>query len=239
MSPRPPFPPPELARSGKQRWIIGLLLGIVLAGGGISFVTSGAKAPKRDSRRPDLIQITLPPPPAPVLPPPPKVEPPPPKEEPPEEEMIAQEPVAEDEPPPDDSPPEAPPSEDPGGGVPGGNGPDMGLGSGNGTGGGRIGGTGRKGGSKYGWYASKMQNSIAEALRRNAATRNASMSLQVRVWPDSGGRITRAQLVGSSGSSAVDQAIRNDVLTGLQLDAPPADMPLPVVLRITARKPGP
>ncbi|RZJ80508.1 MAG: TonB family protein, partial [Brevundimonas sp.] len=71
------------------------------------------------------------------------------------------------------------------------------------------------------------------------STRNATMSLQVRVWPDSGGRITRAQLVGSSGNPAVDQAIRGQVLTGLQLpQAPPADMPTPIVLRITARKPG-
>jgi protein TonB len=64
------------------------------------------------------------------------------------------------------------------------------------------------------------------------------MSLQVRVWPDSGGRITRAQLVGSSGNPAVDQAIKNQVLTGLQLQAPPADMPVPIVLRLTARKSG-
>ena len=65
------------------------------------------------------------------------------------------------------------------------------------------------------------------------------MTLQVRVWPDANGRITRAQLVGSSGNSAVDQAIKNQVLSGLQLpQAPPADMPTPIVLRITARKPG-
>lgn len=236
MSPRPPFPPPELARSGKQRWIIGLLLGIVLAGGGISFVTSGAKAPKRDSRRPDLIQITLPPPPAPVLPPPPKVEPPPPKEEPPEEEMIAQEPVAEDEPPPDDSPPEAPPSEDPGGGVPGGNGPDMGLGSGNGTGGGRIGGTGRKGGSKYGRYFAQVQTSLIEALRKNPSLKNAKMNVEVRIWPDSGGRITRVQLVGTAGSPDKDQVLKNEVLSGYQLpQGTPADLPLPIVLRIAAK----
>jgi TonB family protein len=65
------------------------------------------------------------------------------------------------------------------------------------------------------------------------------MTLQVRVWPDSNGRIIRAQLVGSSGNSAVDQAIKSQVLNGLQLpQAPPADMPTPIVLRITARKPG-
>lgn len=154
--------------------------------------------------------------------------------------MIEQEPVAEDEPPPEDAPPEAPPSEDLGTGITGGNGPDMGLGSGGG-GGNRIGGSGRRGGgSKYGWYAAKVQSSIAEALRRNPSTRKATFSgLQVRIWPDSNGRITRVQLVGTSGNPAVDQAIRSDALTGLQLsEGPPADMPTPIVLRIKALKPG-
>ncbi|RYI12699.1 MAG: hypothetical protein EON48_13020 [Acetobacteraceae bacterium] len=153
--------------------------------------------------------------------------------------MVEQEPVAEDEPPPEDAPPEAPPSEDLGTGITGGNGPDMGLSAGGG--GGRIGGSSRRvSGSKYGWYAAKVQSSIADALRRNPSTRKASFSgLQVRVWPDSSGRITRVQLVGSSGNPAVDQAIRNDVLNGLQLSqAPPADMPTPIVLRIKALKPG-
>ena len=150
--------------------------------------------------------------------------------------MLQQDPVADDEPPPENAPPDAPPSEDLTTGIAG-NGPDMGLGRG--SGGGRsIGGTGRKGvGSKFGWYAAKVQSSIADALRRNAATKNSSMSLQVRIWPDSNDRITRAQLVGTTGNSTTDQVIKDQVLTGLQLpQAPPADMPTPIVLRITARK---
>jgi TonB family protein len=64
------------------------------------------------------------------------------------------------------------------------------------------------------------------------------MSVQVKVWADANGRITRAQLVGTSGNPAVDQSIKGQVLTGLQLpQAPPADMPMPINLRITARKP--
>ena len=234
MSPRPPFPPPA-RKPGKHRLFIGIMLAVVLLGGIISFLTSGGKSTRKAAPRQEIVTITLPPP----LPPPPKVEPPPPKEEPPkDEEMVEQAPVPDDEPPPADTPPEAPPSEILGTGIAG-NGPDMGLGTGTG-GGNRIGGTGRKGGgSKFGWYAAKVQTAIADALRRHPSTRNASMTLQVRVWPDANGRITRAQLVGSSGNSAVDQAIKNQVLSGLQLpQAPPADMPTPIVLRITARKPG-
>lgn len=235
MSPRPPFPPPA-RKPNKHRLFIGVMLAVVLLGGVFSFLSSGGKSTRKAAPKQEIVTITLPPPPPPP-PPPPKVEPPPPEEQ-PEEEMVAQEPVAEDEPPPEEAPPEAPPSEDLGTGIAG-NGPDMGLSGKGGGGGNRIGGSGRRGsGSKFGWYAAKVQSSIAEALRKNPSTRNASMSLQVRVWPDSGGRITRAQLVGSSGNPAVDQAIKDQVLTGLQLQAPPADMPVPIVLRLTARKSG-
>ena len=153
---------------------------------------------------------------------------------------MEQEPVAEEEPPPDESPaPEEPPTDLTTGLT--GDGPNsFGLSGGKPGGGtGRIGGTGGgKKGSRFGWYAGKVQTSIADALRRNPATRNATFSLQVKIWPDANGRITRAQLIGTSGDSAVDQAIRNQALTGLQLpEAPPADMPTPIVLRLTARKP--
>ena len=234
MSPRPTFPPPP-AKPSKHRLYIGILLAIVLLGGIASFLTSGGKTKKPGPRKSEIVQITLPPPPPPP-PPLPKVAPPPPKEvEQKEQEMIEQEPVPDDEPPPDNTPPEAP-SDDLSTSIAG-NGPGMeGLGGGNGNG--KIGGNGRKGGgSKFGWYAAKVQTSIAEALRRHPSTRNAKMVLQVRVWPDSNGRITRAQLVNSSGNPAVDQAIKNQILTGLQLpQAPPADMPIPIVLRITASK---
>ncbi len=212
------------------------MLALVLAGGIVSFLTSGPKSNRPTARKSEFITVTLPPPPPP---PPPKIEPPKPKEiEPPkEEEMVEQEPVLEDEPPPEAAP-EAP-SEDLGTNITGGSGPDMGLSKGGGNGANRIGGTGRKGGSKWGYYASQVQTTIADALRRNASTKSASLSLQVRVWLDANGRITRASLVGSSGNPAIDSAIKNQVLTGLQLpQAPPADMPMPINLRISARKPA-
>lgn len=153
--------------------------------------------------------------------------------------MMEQETVEEDEPPPEETPPEAPPSEDISTGIAG-NGPDgFGLTRG-GSGNGKIGGTGKRGGgSRFGWYAAKVQSTIADALRRNSSTRKAVLSLQVKIWADADGRITRAQLVGTSGDPAVDAALKNQILTGLQLpQAPPAGMPMPINLRITARKPA-
>jgi hypothetical protein len=147
--------------------------------------------------------------------------------------MVQQEVVPDDEPPPDAPAPEAPPA-----GIDsntGGKGPAI---AGGGGGGNRIGGSGRKGGgSKWGYYAAKVQSTIKDALGRNASTQKATFAMQVRVWADSTGRITKAVLVGTSGNPAVDQAIRNQVLVGLQLpEPPPAGMPMPITLRISARK---
>jgi periplasmic protein TonB len=95
------------------------------------------------------------------------------------------------------------------------------------------------GGSRFGWYAAQVQARIEEALRENNRTKSASIpGVKVRIWADNTGRVTRAQLVGSTGDPAVDSAITNEVLTGLQLkEAPPSDMPMPIVLRVTAHRP--
>ena len=117
-----------------------------------------------------------------------------------------------------------------------GGGQDLGLGSGLGGGGGY--GSGGGGGTKYGWYASEVQSRIADAMRSNPTTRKASMNIIVRIWPDSTGRITKARLGGTTGDPAWTQTIQNDILTGLQLqDPPPADMPLPIVMRVSAQRP--
>jgi protein TonB len=218
-----------------KRGIIAVLLAVVLAGGVISMFRSGSQEPKRVAKKDQIITIQLPPP-APPPPPPTVIPPPPPPDK--QEEMVKQEPVKEDEKPPDNKPPDAPPPLDLGPGVAGGTGPSLGGPGGGGNG--QIGGTGRGGsGSRFGWYAAKVQSSIKEALQHNSATRSATMNLTVRIWPDSTGRITRAELIGTTGNAAVDQALRNQILTGLQLpQAPPADMPTPIVMRIEARKPN-
>ena len=65
------------------------------------------------------------------------------------------------------------------------------------------------------------------------------MRMEVRIWADGTGRITRTSLKGSTGDSDLDSTIKNDLLTGLQLtDPPPADMPMPIVMVLSARKPA-
>ncbi|QUS42276.1 energy transducer TonB [Tardiphaga alba] len=94
------------------------------------------------------------------------------------------------------------------------------------------------GGSRWGWYASIVQTQIEAAIRANERTKNAVMQLQFRIWADNTGRINRVELVNSSGSAEVDAAIRNDVIGRLTLrEPPPNDMPMPINIRATGRKP--
>lgn len=218
-----------------RHWGKGLTLLIVLGlGVWAYFEMSGKSTPTYKAPERQVVSIQLPklPPPPP---PPPKLPPPPP----PEQKMVEQTPVAEAEKKPDPSPPKADEPPALGTNIRGPGGSDgFGLGSsGNGRGLGRAGSGG--GGSKWGWYAGQVQTRIGEALRNNRKTRSARLSVQVRVWPDQTGRIARAQLVSSTGDSALDAALQNDVLTGLQLqEPPPAGMPTPIVLRLSARRPN-
>ena len=175
-------------------------------------------------RASDLVMIRLPPPP-PQTPPPPTPEQ---KMRDEHEEKIN---VPEEKP---KDIPEKPPDEPPiGTNIKGdGRGDSFGLSgsAGNGFGGG--------GGSRFDWYAGQVQRRIADALRNNSKTREASLSVKVRVWADATGRISRAELVGSTGDPALDQTLRDQVLTGLQVsEGPPDGMPMPVLLRLTARRP--
>jgi TonB family protein len=137
---------------------------------------------------------------------------------------------------PKDAPPDPGPEAAPGP-------PDLGLGAGPGSGGlaqGKGGGGGGGGGaSKWGWYASIVQTQIEAALRANEKTRHAVMRVRVRLWPDATGRISRVQLVSSTGNSELDAVIRDQVLSGMTLrEPPPREMPMPIVMQVTARSPG-
>jgi TonB family protein len=231
----------EEDRSFVQRHRGLVLIGvIVLIGVGVYFASRALSGHQSAARQEDFTVIRLPPPPPP---PPPKPQPtPPPQQTPPpeqqqEQKMVEQQPVQ-------DEKKQEPPKEKPDAPAPlgtsitgPGGGPDLGLGSGPGGGGG-WGNGGAGGGSKYGWYASEVQSRIADAVRNNSRTRRASMNVIIRIWPDSTGRITKVHVSGSTGDPALDATLQNDILTGLQLtDPPPADMPLPIVMRLSAQRP--
>ncbi len=222
-----------------QKFRVPIIVGglvVVAVAGWFLFFSKGEK-PKKKSSSVSMVTLMPPPPPPPPPTPPPTPPPPQPEEEQPE---TKQEFVEETKP--DAAPePESPPDEAPLGTNIEGNGPDS-FGLAKGGGGGMIGGTGKGkggGGSKYGLYAGQVQARVVEALKSHKKTRSAALNVKVRVWADSTGRITRATISGTSGDAAVDRAVRDEILTGLQLQNPPPEgMPMPIVMRITATRPN-
>ena len=204
---------------------IGAIVGVVFVGQSLSH----HERPVHKMPEVTMVKIVSAPPPPPPPPPPPKMT---------EEKMMEQAPVDDSQAKPEE--PAAPAVADVGTGIKGG-GPGDAFGLSGNRGNGLIGGTGgaRTAASRWGWYASAVQVTVSDALRKNPRTRDANFRVEVRVWADLTGRISRAQLVRTTGDSRLDDAIRNDVLAGLQLnEAPPDGMPMPIVMRLSAHRPN-
>jgi TonB family protein len=78
---------------------------------------------------------------------------------------------------------------------------------------------------------------VQAALHREDKLRFAKYTTQLHIWLDPSGKVTRVQLVSSSGDPAVDSAVTHS-LTGLSMhEPPPRDMPQPIWLR-TKSDPG-
>ena len=177
-----------------------------------------------------LQQITLIQPP----PPPPK----PPEEKPPEPEV--KEEVKLDQPTPEEpQPADAPPP-----------GADLGVdaeGTGDGDGFGLVGKKGAGdliggggGGNPWGRYDALLNEAVSgafqQALARDKALKGKNYKVMVKVWIDSGGKVTRSALVDSTGDARADEVLKEALNSMRALrDVPPADMPQPVKLRVTSR----
>lgn len=211
-------------RAQKYRWLPLLALGLVvlLAGGGLfwlikSFIDSTPVAPKKVVQE---IHVIRPPPPPETPPPPPP---------PPEEKVDVNEPEPEPEPTPSNDPP---PSE------------QLGLDT-EGTGAGdSFGLVGNKGGrdllassgSAFTWYGGLIKSEILNRLEDDKRLRAASYSVLVRVWVKSDGTVEQVRVGQSSGDKDRDRMIEEALRSLHRLSqAPPADMPQPISLRIVSR----
>lgn len=146
--------------------------------------------------------------------------------------------AVEEEPPPEEAP-ASEPSVDIGTNLTGPGGPDgFNIGGAKGGGARAAGGIGGGSRSRWGWYAGQVQKTIAEAVRKNPQLRKAVLSAQVRIWADSSGRVTKVTLAKSTGDPAMDEILTTQTLRGLRLaEAPPQGMPMPITLKLTARRP--
>lgn len=178
-------------------------------------------------------------PPMVALPPPPPPPPPPPEQKPPEvkERMQAPEPKpmepakpAEVPKPANDAPESVTMNADAQAGAGG-----IQIGSGGGMGGGGSGG-GRAGNATYGQY---LAYALQRAVQRDPATaRLAYPQLLLHLWLDDGGRITRVELVRSSGDAKTDEALLAALRAVGQVDEkPPAGLTFPARVAMQARRP--
>jgi protein TonB len=176
-----------------------------------------------------------------VLPPPP---PPPPKPPPPEQQPLLQQPKLTplETPTPQQPKPQPPKANNvprpPGNPLTAEAGPGAnpyGLQAGNGGGDviGGGGGNGGGGGSRFGYYAGLIASQIESVLQSDEQTRYFHFrGVVVRMWLSPSGKVTRAEIVNSTGEPTRDSTLTR-VLGGVAVrEAPPQDMPQPVVVRI-------
>ena len=96
------------------------------------------------------------------------------------------------------------------------------------------GGGGWAGANRFGGYLGGVQNGIREELDRNKKLRKGEYKIIISLWIDHGGKVSRFELVGSSGNMELDAAMKK-VLSNAKFEEPPSDMPQPVKLRISSR----
>lgn len=202
--------------------IVALIVAVLVVG---EMLKGKKEAPRK---MPEVVMVR----PLPTPPPPPQQKPPePPKET--VEKMLEQTPVDSSDEKPDEAPAESPGVTT---SITGTGGPDFGLKAGRG-GGDLIGGGASHGPkSPFGWYAARVTKTIREALARDGAINRTSFQVTVRLWLDLSGRVTKAKLARSTGDASLDQAL-SERMTSMQFDEPPRDMPMPIVMRWTARRP--
>jgi hypothetical protein len=205
-----------------NKYIVPAVAALVLLAGafGIYRVVTG-DSPKR--RVLDTVAIKLVPPP-----PPPEIKPPP---EPPKlvEEQKIEPPVDKPMDQPKDEPPPGPLALDAKGEA----GNDaFGLG-------GKQGGAdymGGGGGTRFGHFAILMQDRISRTLHDDEKLNSDKFRATIKVWLTDGGKIQRVQVLHTTGDANTDNRIEQVIGAMPALpEAPPKDMPQPIVVRIGAR----
>jgi outer membrane biosynthesis protein TonB len=194
---------------------------VLLAGGYAVFRVVTGDSPRK--RVMDTVAIKLVQPP-----PPPKVEPPPPPPKMVEEQKIEQ-PVDKPEGPKDEPPP-GPLALDAKGGA----GSDA-FGLGGKAGGADFLGSGG-GGTRFGHYSNLMMDRITQSLHDDEKLNAEKFRVTLKVWLSDLGKIQRVQVLHTSGDSSTDSRIEQVIGAMPALpEAPPKDMPQPIVVRIGAR----
>jgi periplasmic protein TonB len=201
--------------------IVGILLTTTLGSAAVyyiqKFITSPPPQPKKVVQ---TVQLIRPPPPPPI-------------EKPPEPPKVEEEKIPEPEQPTPDTPADQPPAGD-----------LLGLDAEGGAGGDAFGLIGKKGGrdllasggDRFAWYAGALKDDLLSFLSEHQDIRQRAYSVNVRLWLDGRGAVTRVALSSSTGDHDLDRELQK-LLGSMQkvAQAPPTDMPQPVQIRIVSR----
>lgn len=115
-----------------------------------------------------------------------------------------------------------------------GNGPDMGLGRGMGSK--PMGFIGKnKASSEWDKFAVLTQNTMSREFRENMALRTQRYIITIKIWVEPDGSITRCLLKNSTGSSLIDKALKDQIISKIKLSIPPKNMPMPITIRVSSR----
>jgi periplasmic protein TonB len=105
--------------------------------------------------------------------------------------------------------------------------------------GGAVATIGSDGGVKFRWYAGLVKSQIERAIERDKKLTQGQYKIVVSVWLKPNGQFERLSVDQSDTTPEIEQGIRealND-LPAMQ-DSPPENMPMPIRLRISAKKMG-
>lgn len=80
-----------------------------------------------------------------------------------------------------------------------------GLGDGTGDGVGQ----GESSGNAFAWYYVKVKSALEDALRKQKRLTTAAARVELKIWAEPSGRISRIQLVRSTGDASLDEAIKS------------------------------
>jgi len=87
---------------------------------------------------------------------------------------------------------------------------------------------------RYGFYAAAVRAEVGKTLRRDARLRDRRYWIQLSIWLDPDGRVTRSLMHKSSGNSGIDVAVVAALGGMVMHPTPPPGMPQPIHIDINA-----
>jgi TonB family protein len=88
----------------------------------------------------------------------------------------------------------------------------------------------------FSFYTGVLQHQLQGELNKQDKIRHGNYRVELKLWIAHDGEIERFQLVDSTGSAEMDQAIQLAMADLPPLREPPPDMPQPVHIRLTSRE---